>query len=147
MPLGVLGAVAIGSSVLGIGQARRAEKASKNANRIAQVQANLRTMQERRNQIREARIKRGQILAASGASGVSQSSSEMGAVSSIQSQLASNVGFLQGTRQRSNMISMYNQRSASSQSRQAMLGSVAGMALQSGGAQEIQAGAKSLFGN
>jgi len=142
----ILGAIAVAGLAISAKQGSRSEKSLRSANRIRQVQSDVATMQERRNQIREARIRRGQILAAAGASGVSQSSSEMGAVSSIQSQLASNVGFLQGTRQRSNLISMYNQRSASSQSRQQMAGTVTNLALTSGGSAGIQSGAKSLFG-
>lgn len=148
--MGAPAALAISSLALtgaSISQSRRAEKSQREGNRVREVQTNIQTMKERRNQIREARIRRAQLLVASEASGTVGSSAEVGAIGSIQSQLSSNIGYLSGTRDRSNLISLYNQRAASSTSRANIASSLSNLSLAAGGEQGLRQGAKKLFGS
>lgn len=67
---------------------------------------------ERRQQIREERIKRAKIVQASTNTGVTDSSGEAGSTSSLSTQLGSNVGQNLGTIQSMNNISNYQQQAA-----------------------------------
>lgn len=65
--------------------------------------------EERRRQIREARIKRAQVLQASANTGTSASSGEAGATGGISTQLGSNIGFNLGMINSAQNISAFNQ--------------------------------------
>jgi len=80
-------------------------------------------MAERRQQIREERIKRSRVLAASEASGTVGSSGEAGAIGSMNTQLGSNVGTNQSMIQSGQRVSVFAQDAASAQ----LAGQQAGM--------------------
>lgn len=67
---------------------------------------------ERRNQVREERVRRAKILAASENSGTAGSSGEMGAVDSLSTQLNSNLAINMGRAEAGNRISGYMQNAA-----------------------------------
>ena len=81
----------------------RAEQQAKNAADAAK---------ERRQQIREERVKQARIQQASINTGTSGSSGETGALSSITTQTQANEGFNLGAIQRGNNISLFSQQAA-----------------------------------
>jgi len=82
------------TAVLGIQQQKQSQKEAKKANEAANQQRNAEAARARKQQIRQARIKAGQIQNAGATSGTQGSSSVVGAASSLQAQLGSNLGFL-----------------------------------------------------
>lgn len=95
-----------------------------------------RQMAERRQQIREERVKRARILASSEASGTTGSSGEIGAVGSLNTQLGSNVGSNQSAIQSGQRISVFQQQAADAQldgQQAGALGSLANAAIGVGG--------------
>lgn len=125
----IVAGVATASS---IDQQKRAARASKRAQRAQQVQADLQTARERRNQIRQARIQRAQLEAQALAQGTTGASSVVGAAGSVQSQLGSNIGFLNQQQQLSQFASAQNQRAAAAQTRASIFSSVASLATTAG---------------
>lgn len=112
-------ALAIASVVVGVGGAikqreaqKDAEKAQKAAQRQQAAMQAAQAARERRQQIREERIRRGQIMQASQTSGVAGSSGQLGAISSLSSQLGTNLGFNAGMLQGANRISALGQSAA-----------------------------------
>ena len=81
-------------------------KAEQKASNAAQAAA------ERRQQIREERVKRARILQSSEGTGVSGSSGETGAIGSLSTQLGSNIGFNLGMLDRAGNISDFSQNAA-----------------------------------
>lgn len=67
---------------------------------------------ERRQQIREQRVKQARIEQAAMDTGTTGSSGEVGSVGSISTQFESNLGFNLGAVQRGNNISVFNQEAA-----------------------------------
>lgn len=90
--------------------AREASQENRKAQRIAQRRADLATARQRRQQIREARIARAQVEAQGAGRGIQGSSGIVGAGASVQSQLASNLSFLDQTQELSGQISDANIR-------------------------------------
>ena len=74
-------------------------------------------MRERQRQIREERIARARVEHTSSASGVSGSSGEVGALSSLATQLSSNIGANIGRIQATNTISDLEQSAADAMNR------------------------------
>jgi len=72
-------------------------------------------MAERRQQIREERIKRARVLATSEASGTVGSSGEAGALGSMNTQLGVNVGANQSMIQSGQRVSVFSQDAANAQ--------------------------------
>lgn len=68
--------------------------------------------QERRNQIREERVRRARILQTSENTGTSGSSGEAGSLGALSTGLSSNIGSNLGSIQRANTLSDIGQRSA-----------------------------------
>lgn len=68
--------------------------------------------QERRQQIREERVKRAKVLQASENTGVGVSSGALGSVGGLSTQLSTNLGFNQGQIAGANRISGYNQQAS-----------------------------------
>jgi len=89
-------------------QIRNEERASNKAKEMA----------ERRQQLREERIKRARVLQASQNSGTAYSSGESGAVSSLNTQLSSNIGFNQSMLRSGERTSIFAQQASDAQSRQ-----------------------------
>lgn len=91
---------------------RRAEREQEKAQAEASAQRASEAAAERRQQIREQRIKRGQILQAAENTGTEGGSGEAGALGSISTQLGTNLGTNQAGYQRGQRISMFNQNAA-----------------------------------
>jgi len=115
-------------------QSREIAKARKFSEQAKARQANVESQRARVAVAREARIKRAQLLASSGAEGKG-SSGIAGASGSIQSQAASNIGFINETEYFSKMSTQANQRIADatqaigeSQARTKQFDAVAGVA-------------------
>lgn len=69
---------------------------------------------ERRQQLREERVKRSKVMQASANTGTSGSSGEAGALGSLSTQLSSNVGFNLGAQQTAASLTNINQEIANS---------------------------------
>lgn len=100
-------------------QSKKAAEAQKDAARAQQAssaeqQANqlMQREQERRQQVRENRIRVAQVMQNSANTGTSSSSGELGAVSSLNTQTSSNLGFISGAEMHTNAASMYNQQAS-----------------------------------
>lgn len=100
-------------------QARKAASAQKNAQKqqeasIAEQQATqaMQRDQERRQQVRENRIKVAQMLQSSENTGTGYSSGEAGGVSSLNSQMNTNLGFISGAAMHTDAASSYNQKAS-----------------------------------
>lgn len=124
-------------------QGEKAAKVQKNANKMRQRAQELAAARERRKQVQEARQIRAQLVARNQASGTSQSTSAVQGLGGVNTQLQSNLSFLDTSTQLSAQESAFNQEAASRQSRAAnyqAIGSVGYGAFQDFG------GYKSLFG-
>lgn len=118
---GFVASLAIGaySTVKSQQQAKKAAAAQRDAARAQQAssaeqQANQRAQQEaeRRQQVRENRIKAAQIMQSSENTGTSGSSGEAGAVSSLNTQMNTNLGAISGAAMHTNAASAYNQQAS-----------------------------------
>ena len=114
-----LGGLALGATAMQMQAAENAEDAQyeaaqeqKKVNAATRAQNEAAAMQERRRQLREERIKRARVLAASSASGTVGSSGESGAVGSLSTTLASNLGFNKGALNTASDISLFSQNAA-----------------------------------
>lgn len=117
-------------------QQRQASRRSRRAQRIQQRQADVQTARERRNQIRQARIQRALTESQGVGADALGSSALAGATGSIQSQLASNVGFLNVQQDLSRQASAANIGAARAATRAGIFSSVSNLALTSAGSLE-----------
>lgn len=74
-------------AVAGAAEARQGSKAQRRASKRAERAANLQASRERREVVRQARIRRADILAQSANTGAAGSSAEAGAIGSLQTQV------------------------------------------------------------
>lgn len=161
MPIAVVAAVvgigaAIGGTVMQMGAAKkqrraiqRSVQAQQDQNRIEQARANVQAQRERVQQVREARIRRAQVISAAGNAGVGVTggtSGMVGATSSIQSQLGQNLGTLGQMQSFGAQLSAANQREAQAQSDFAAAGAEGQMWQSIFGAVGKVAGAAGAFG-
>lgn len=102
-------AVATVASISNNRQSRKAQEASQAEQRAVNK---AQQAEEMRKQIREERIRRARILQSAEASGTSGSSGEAGAISSLSTQLGSNIGFNQNLADRGAAISQFQQNAA-----------------------------------
>lgn len=123
----VLAAVALTSTVASIDQQRKAAKAQGKARNEEKARNTAQQMAERRQQVREERIKRARVMQAAENTGTAGSSGELGAVSSIGTQLGANLGFNQSMIESGNRISGYAQQAADAQGKASMFNAVASM--------------------
>ena len=97
MGLEILVAVSAVAGVAGtiksLNDANKANRQQKKARNAQRASAAAQAAQERRQQIREERIKRARVLQSAENTGTVGSSGEFGAVSSLSTQLGSNLGF------------------------------------------------------
>jgi len=96
---------------------QQAAEASKNAELVAQKRADLRAQRERVQQVRQARIARGKVQNAASVGAGTGGSGSIGSQNSIQSQLGSNIGFLDKQQALSKDISNFNIAAGESRSR------------------------------
>ena len=112
----IIAAVGTAASIQQSSAARQDQKKARDAQNAArgeqQAQQNAEAAQARRQQMREARIKRAQVLQASENTGTEGSSGEIGAVGSINTQLGSNIGLSQGNIERSQRIGGFGQEAS-----------------------------------
>lgn len=102
-------AVTVGSTAMQMENQRKAAGEQKDARKEQQAMNAAQAAQERRQQIREERIRRARILQSSANTGVSASSGEAGAVGGLATQLSGNVGFNRGQIRSAGMISDFQQ--------------------------------------
>lgn len=117
-------ALAAGGAYMNYQQQRAASRAQRDA---AEEQRGIQSEQkaanaesaaaERRQQVREARIRRAQILQSAENTGVAASTGELGALSSVSTQLNANVGANTSSLNRAGRISDMSQRAADANSR------------------------------
>lgn len=87
-------AVAVVGLAFSVSESRKAKKAQKKASKIQSKKAALENARQRRAQVAQARRQRAAAVAQAEASGISGGSQISGVASSIQTQAASNVSFL-----------------------------------------------------
>ena len=109
----VIAAVLVASTAYSIQQQQEARNEQKKAQREQGAANAERAAAERRQQIREERIRRAQIEQASANTGTMASSGAMGATGGLNTTLASNLGFNLAQTTHASNISAFNQRSAS----------------------------------
>jgi len=118
--VGVIGAVAAvagtTASVVAGNQQRAAQRHAADLQTQAQNESRAdnaaKAAQERRQQVRDERIRRARVEQASVNTGTEGSSGELGALSSITTQTNSNIGFNLGALNRADNISIFNQEAA-----------------------------------
>jgi len=96
--MGVSAAVAV-AVVGGVSAQRQQQKAAKKQEEgrdIARAGEAAVEAQNLRQQVREERVKRAQLISASQASGVARSSSEAGSLSALKTSVGSNIAFTRG---------------------------------------------------
>lgn len=102
-------AVTAVSTVKQIQSQQEAAKEGKKARREQEAMNAARAAQERRQQIREERIRRARILQASENTGVTESSGQIGAEGGLATQLSGNMGFNRGQIRSAGLISDFQQ--------------------------------------
>ena len=131
MPIAVVAGLvgigaAVGSTVMGVQAANKQKKAMQRAadaqrdqNKIESARQAVLNQRERVQQVREARIRRAQVIAGAGNAGIGVtggSSGVTGATGAIQSQLGHNLGTLGSMSSFAEQLSLANQREADAQS-------------------------------
>lgn len=104
-------------------EAREDQKAANIASREAQAriaaeqkaQNSTESARERRQQIREERVRRARIMQAAANTGTSESSGEFGALGGLATQLGSNIGMNLGKLQSATNLSIFGQELADAQ--------------------------------
>lgn len=123
-------------------QSKKAAASQEKAIEEQRKQESIRAARERAKTVREMRIKRAAIQAGAVNMGVGGSSGELGGVSSVQSQAASQVGFISQIEQSSNLANQYMQDAAGHKSSAATYGAISNVAQ---GAFTDLGGWKSIF--
>jgi hypothetical protein len=126
--MAVAATIAAVGAAASIHQGRQAAKAQRKAGAAQQRIADAQTARERRGQVREARIRRAEVISQAEATGASGSSGAMGATSSIQSQLGSNLGHINYVQGQSQYASRQLQQAAKFQSNAATAQAVSNLA-------------------
>lgn len=115
----ILAGLAVGATAYSMSQANEAEnkqyeaaQEQKKIGREQQAQNAGQQAMERRRQVREERVKRARVIASSNAGGTSGSSGEAGALSSLSTQLSSNIGSNLSQVASANNISIFSQASS-----------------------------------
>lgn len=139
--------VAAGSAYTQHKQGQKAADAQKEASRISGNQAQIEQQAQRRQAVREERIRRAQILQASETSGVAGGSGEIGSTGALGSITAGNLASSHSADRTTQRLGQLNNRVASAQQRQqtaGAIGSLSGTVFSSlGGAPALVSG----FGN
>jgi hypothetical protein len=90
--MGISAGIAAFAAVAGANEQRKAGKAQRKSEKLAQRKADIQSASSRRKQVRAARVQRAEILSNSANSGAAGSSSESGALSGLQTTLGTNLG-------------------------------------------------------
>jgi hypothetical protein len=110
------------SGIFGMGAAKKQAQAERRAQEIEQRRANALAQKEKYQQMREARIARGRVIAGAqnAGAGAISTSGLSGATGAIQSQLGENIGTINQMQGFSNAVSLQNQIAAKQASKQQM---------------------------
>ena len=120
MPPGAVAFVLITTTVLSYNEQQKAARAQRRADKARANMDRLRRQREKQRQVRESRIANANNEATAQATGTGGSSSVAGANASLDSQLSSNLSFLDQAQQIGDVISANNQKAASAQGRAAI---------------------------
>ena len=112
-----IGVALLGTALLSKQQSDKAIKADERATRLRQRQQDLRAARERRKQIREARAATAAVRSQSVAQGTRQSSGTTSQVSSIASEKASNLNFIDQNVQITSQIGDQNVKASKARGR------------------------------
>ena len=105
----VIGAVAtVGGTAYSINRGNKADRANRASQRVQEQQQKVSTRESRRQGIRGAQLARAQAVAGAYASGTEGSSSAIGGIGAIQSQLGQQLGFSTQMSGLSDQINYYN---------------------------------------
>jgi hypothetical protein len=107
-----IAATSVVTGVMQYGQAKKADAARKEANEISSAQAKNDNAASRRKAIREARLRRAQIMQSAENTGVGNGSGEAGALGVIGTNLGSNVATASGQTKAITGINAANQKAA-----------------------------------
>ena len=124
------------AAVYGASEQHKASKAQKRARSEAEAGHAQEQAQERRQQIREQRIRQAQILQRSEAAGTGESSGEVGALGSLSTNTSTAIAANLGRAQVSRNISMFEQQAADALSNAATAQAVGSLAMSYGGTQK-----------
>lgn len=135
--------LSVGATAYSIDQQQKAGRAQERAERIRQKQADAQNRRQRIQQLRQARIARANAIAAqSGTSGGMASSQALGTTASIQSQLGSNLGFMNQQQGFNQAIGQQNIRASQAMTNAGTAQAIGGVA---SGVFEAQGGYEELF--
>ena len=126
--MGVSAAVAAVALVAGANETRKGAKAQRKSSRVAERKANIQSARERRETIRQARIRRADILTGAANTGAAGSSSEAGSIGSLQGQLGEKLGTSFKMQDLSQEQGSANRSAIQASSNAAMFGTVATIA-------------------
>lgn len=110
---------------------RDAAKEQRKARKVEQRLQRAKAARERRAQIRQAQQAQAQIEAGAVATGTQQTSAAAGGVGSVQTQLASNLSFLNQSEQAAKQISIFQQEAADDLTRAEVYGAAKNLTMQS----------------
>lgn len=113
------------TTVAGVQQQRRATAESRSARRAQQRQASLQNARQRAEAIAAERRQRAAVIAQTEAAGASGSSSAVGAIGSLRSNLAGNLSFANQIEQLENQKQAHLNAAGAAQSRAATFGALA----------------------
>ena len=123
-------AVAVVGGAAAHEQSRKAASQAKKGRKTARAGEAAVEAQNIRQQVREERVRRAQIIAASETSGASGSSSEAGSLSALRTSVGSNIAFSKGQTEVSDAVSRKLQQSADSTTRSQSIQGVTNLASQ-----------------
>lgn len=126
----VLAAVAIGSTAASISSTQQAAKQANKAAEAQRKQQELAAARERSNAIRQARMAYAANAQGAETAGASLSSASLGGLGSVQSQLNSNISFLDQNQQLADQGSIAFGKMRSAEANASSFGAVAGLAVQ-----------------
>lgn len=115
------------STVAGMSAQSDSARAQRRAQEYQRRMDELRQNRERRQAIREQRIKTAQVIQAGANQGAVTSSAVQGGSGSLQSQLSSNLSFLDSMGRNANLASQANQQALNASSRAQNFGAMAGL--------------------
>ena len=126
----ILGGVAAGSVAKQREETRAARRDANRARDAERRLQNVKASRERRKAVRAARIQRAQIESGAVASGTSNTSGFAGGAGGVQTQLASNLSFLNTAQQLTNEQSIFKQRAANHEGRAQDMSDLRGLMMQ-----------------
>lgn len=115
-------AAVVGGAIGFISQGRSARREAQRAQRAQEVLAQQQLRQQRLGQLRQSQMARAQVTQAAASTGTAESSGMGGALSSIGTQTASNISFMQNSFRLQQDIGRFQRRAQTRQANQALYG-------------------------